>query len=249
MAVIIRPLSATGSGVLDITTFSDSFNRASAGSLGNNWFAAYWGGTPLLVPAYGIFNIAAISGPIQGLVMDHLTTASAQTTIYPGVAIAMPLVKALNKYSGTPGTGVSQYAQLTLVHRAAPSAADINGGPGILLSNGVNGMQGYFFGINSQDGHARVWRIQASINTYTALIDLGVGAFVDGDIARLNGTIDSGTGNVTLECFKNGVSQGSVVDSAGSRALHGVPGLFNAATASNSGNVTSQWKDFVGGKL
>lgn len=214
------------------TRFTDTFNRASSANLGPNWFSGALPRTPIVNPIICIQpNIAAITGPIQGL-SNTIFVSGNPATLYVSQALALPLCH--SKVNGR-----NQFAEMTLVFKGVTGAQDIDMGPAV--SQTMN--RYYSFIVRASNG---LWALNKMLDgTLTNLAFSGPGVVVAGDVMRIE--ITYGVASNTLVCKLNGVIVTTTVDAA-APLTEGYPG-FNNSASSSGGVPTCEWKNFVGGIL
>jgi hypothetical protein len=247
MAVIIRPISVTGSGL--VTRFTDDFNRASGG-LGPNWIKGAYSHLPANDGIFwGDFAIATVTGPQQGLACLSPRTAGVEQTSFPGFALPTQLFPALYRFGSIANRGIAQFAEMTLLNRQVLSGAALSSGPIAFFSAGQDAIDaGSYYGwVVTSDG-------KAFLNTYkTASLPLNLfqinvaNTINNGDTIRIEVTPSAANNEVRV--YINGVIQATVTDADSSRPVWGVPGMMTEPSSGGSGGVLMQFDLFTGGKL
>jgi hypothetical protein len=97
------------------------------------------------------------------------------------------------------------------------------------------------------DTVGNAYNLARTVNETRVFLTGGGGPVANGNVLRLEATINPG--DVTIEFFKNGVSQFSFADAAANRITFGAPGLYARAGTGVLGNNQSQWRNFTAGRL
>lgn len=225
-----------GGGSKLVTSFTDSFTRANATSVGPNWIytAAYSGTQPMT---------STVS--VNGNALTFQDTSVNQVQSFP-IGI-VPIIGAPNL------SGKTQFSQAQVV-----SFNDLAGtralqcGPmvccGLNTAAGNDATTLYGMGLDTSAGHLFAYVQKWFGGVYSAnLIQSGNGTIAVGSIVRLSAQI--GGSSVILTLSINGVSVGTFTDSS-NPLLTGIPGMVRINWVSNAspGTGTSQFKNYACGK-
>jgi hypothetical protein len=128
---------------------------------------------------------------------------------------AVPILVAKGLY------GLSQYVQITMVHRSNPGNS-VRAGIAVMdTPNRTNGAAHYHFGI-LQDGSYQFGKeLDGAFTTYATG---GAGAINDGDVLLMKANLHT-SGQVALSVFQNGASLVSQTDTT-SPILTGIPTMY-----------------------
>ena len=228
MTVTYQPFNV-GHGLPLVTTFSDTFNRAS-GSVGNNWFSKTRPATPTVDPIDSCtFAIGAGTGG-QALLLSSIGNNNPNTVWQAGIF-------ELPARAGTIGKPI-QFVQWTWIQSTGPTGIE---GPAVFIDDNTWDMYIVLLG---QTGIPFLRRVNQG--TMTNLTNLNGGIALGANtVIRLSA--DSSTaGQVTLITSFNGVVSDTTVDNNANRLAPGYTGGLYVSAMSLTGGVTSasQWRNF-----
>jgi hypothetical protein len=212
--------------------FEDNFNRANAGNIGHRWIISQSPITLSLTAPSVLSNEMKIYSSVQlaGLI-DY------DVAYYP-------------VFEMDQDPGKHQFSEVTLVTDTGVQAGSdfINAGPSVAMGNKVDsGFICYYINLVESDGW-RLLRINGNGPSAATSLSGSPAAFSSpsrwGLYAQVNAL------SVTLEVFKDGVSQGVYTDSTGARATGGRPGMYVKSVGQDAGITVYQlYDDYVCGEL
>lgn len=236
MSISVSPITIIrGSGGGTLTSFADSFNRAS-GRLGTDWhFGIQPNGSanPIEAPLPSI-GVSTLDG-LQCLQWITITTGNPQSAWF-GHLICAPLY--------IPLMGKNQFSQWTMIRSNTSGGNAILGGPSVLHS--ASGVVDCYTLASFDD---KSWRLdRRNANVFTHLANAGPGTLANGDVLYLQAVINAG--NTTLIAKRNGATIATVVDTSASRLTTGSVGFQMQDMGGSSGQTYQhEWRNFSGGKL
>lgn len=226
-------------GSRPITSFSDTFNRAS-GELGINWGAGSIAITPVVNNVFvASFAIEASTDFTQSLGMSTVASAGSGTQMW-GFAYPIPLCNSAVY-------GKTQFAQFTFKDYSSTNNSNI-----FLCTSFHPGAMpiGYFLGFNLHAPAIDVTKAQInsnghqgnSLNTSTLIANpINGNATVNGDVWRISCDYDTTPGSAIITIKLNGVQIKQQTDASpvagGIPAIGWVPGTGNAHVINFSAGI------------
>ncbi len=212
MTVRVRTLQGGAGGL--VTSFSDTFNRAS-GFLGSNWFMGGFPFTPAVQPVeLAQCNIGASTLDFaQCARWTSVFTAVNPNAIWHAQAIVIPTY--MNNYNALNG-----FVQSTLVQATVGAANMMLSGPSVLASADQDNC--YYL---EADVGANLLRVLRNRQSTLSVVGAFAGTVTNGDILRL-AYVNTGA-QIDLTVTKNAVVQATVSDATAQRITFGGAGLFN----------------------
>jgi hypothetical protein len=207
MTVRVSNFNIGRTGTQNLTSFADSFARASA-PLGQNWCEGNIGRGPIVTPlGWSLYDIGASVDATQSMQITYQGTASPNTTI-PGFAFNPMLVTGV--------WGKSQFAQITF--RDQNSTNDSQIGP-VVMFRPSEAFVGYFlrFRLFVVDVDLARFAPNAgnspgtTFSVTTLVSNINGNTINQGDVIRLSADTSVG-GQVTITVHINGVLSTTFVD-------------------------------------
>jgi hypothetical protein len=209
MTVRVSNFNIGRTGTPSLTSFADSFARASA-PLGQNWCEGNIGRTPIVTPlGWSTYDIGASVDATQSMQITAAGSAGPNTPI-PGFAFNPMLVTGV--------WGKSQFAQITF--RDQNSTNDCQVGP-MVMFRPSEAFVGYFLRFRIFVVDIDLARFSpnggntpgVSFNASTLVSNINGNAISQGDVIRLSADLSVG-GQVTLTIHINGVLKNTFIDNA-----------------------------------
>jgi hypothetical protein len=228
MTVRVSNFNIGRTGSQNLTSFADSFARASA-PLGQNWCEGNIGRGPVVAPlGWSLYDIGASVDATQSMQITYQGTASPTTPI-PGFAFNPMLVTGV--------WGKSQFAQITF--RDQNSTNDCQVGP-MVMFRPSEAFVGYFLAFRIFAVAINLERFApnggnspgTSFNASIIQGNVNGNAINQGDVIRLSADTSVG-GQVTLTIHVNGVLINTVVDNVAPLS-GGIPAMGSLLASGSS---------------
>lgn len=235
MAVDVYAANVLGSGAPRVTSFSDTFNRAS-GSLGvppnNNWIVGTKAFTPIVAPVAGTGIVIGVGsdGP-QAAIWSSPSSGANPNTIWHGFAIPTPIYAT--------NYGLPQFVQCQFIRNTGAGANEMQAGPAVLMRGDEDTC--YYFEIDTVSASFRIVRCTQSTLFPVAVYGTAV---VAGDTVRVS-VVNSG-GSVDFTVTRNGGNLQVISDATAGRFFNGSPGYF-CRGAGGPAPGDHQFRNFIGG--
>lgn len=241
MSVDVSPITIAGSppSPVDLSAFSDTFNRASSSDLGTNWLDTAFRRVPTVDPIDSqTFSIGAQVDAVQGLNIDSIGNNNPNTQ-WPGGIFAIPTRRKT--------ANLNQFVQATFI-RMTGSAGNLTTGIELLCNDQLGNFYSLEIDNNGPPNNIRLTRYNQTtptdLTTYGNLV-------VQGDVIRLEAVVTN-PAQVTLSAFRNAVLiAAATVDAAAGRLQVGYTGGFYNRGMAQIGGVGAhaEWRNFSCGVL